>query len=150
MNKGESPIFILVVVLVLVVYAFWSVKQNPVSTVDISQPINFIENTNNGGVNVAAPATTISYTQALAKYKDARIQLDQNCRAHPNNVTYKNNTNIMVDNRADLSRTVKVGSTFSIQAYGFKIVRLSSVTLPVTWYIDCDTSQNVATILIQN
>jgi len=55
----------------------------------------------------------------------------------------------MIDNRAPVARTVKVGSTFPIKAYGFKIVNLSSATLPATWYVDCDSSQNVATILIQ-
>ncbi|TSC78089.1 MAG: hypothetical protein G01um101424_223 [Parcubacteria group bacterium Gr01-1014_24] len=148
MNKGDSPVFILVIVLILVIYGFWLVKKNPVPTYT-NQPTDSVENANDGSVNVTFPATSISYAQALVKYKDARLQLDQECRATPANVTYKNNTNIMIDNRAPISRAVKVGSVFSIKAYGFKIVKLSSLTLPATWYVDCDKSQNVAAILIQ-
>ena len=91
----------------------------------------------------------LSYAEALAKYKDARIQLDDRCQASPNNVTYKNNTSIMIDNRSPMTRSVKVGSTYTIKGYGFKIVKLSSSQLPIQWLVDCDKSQNVATILIQ-
>ena len=108
-----------------------------------------VEDTSEGSVNVGVSASSISYANALLKYKDARIQLDKICQATPNNVTFKNNTSIMIDNRAPVARTVKVGSTFSIKAWGFKIVKLQSATLPVTWLMDCDKSQNVATILIQ-
>ena len=55
----------------------------------------------------------------------------------------------MIDNRSGTARTVRVSSNYSIPAYGFKIVKLSSPTTPAIWYIDCDKSQNVATILIQ-
>jgi len=97
----------------------------------------------------ASPQVTLSYQEALVKYKDARIQLDKTCQASPDKMTFKNGTNIMIDNRAAVSRTVKVGSTFTIKPYGFKIVRLSSDTIPATWLVDCDGSQNVSTILIQ-
>lgn len=108
-----------------------------------------IEDTSTGSVNASSPAVTISYANALIKYKDARIQLNAACQTIPNNMTFKNGTNIMIDNRAPVALTVKVGSVFTIKAYGFKIVKLSSATLPATWLVDCGTSQNVATILIQ-
>ncbi|MFN4181570.1 MAG: hypothetical protein ACK4FA_02660 [Candidatus Paceibacteria bacterium] len=95
-----------------------------------------------------APAK-MSYADALAKYKDARIQLDAECRAVPNNVTYKDGTEIMLDNRAGVSRTVTLGSTFTIGAYDFKIVKISSNVLPYTYLVDCGDKQNVATILVQ-
>lgn len=101
-----------------------------------------------GGVKTPAPAS-ISYAEALVKYRNNRIQLDVACQASPNNVTYKNGTSIMIDNRSANSRVVKVGSIFNIKPWDFKIVKLSSSTLPVTWLVDCDKSQNVATILIQ-
>lgn len=108
-----------------------------------------IEDISAGSVNAGKPAPTISYAGALAKYKNARIQLDKMCQAVPHNVTYKNGANIMIDNRAPIARTVKIGAEFSIKAWGFKIVKISSAKLPATWLIDCDKSQNVATILIQ-
>ena len=98
-------------------------------------------------MNVSKPA--LSYQNALAKYKDVRIQLNANCQADPTQMTFKNGTEIMMDNRSPKDRTVKVGSIYNIKAWGFKIVKLSSATLPATWLVDCDKSQNVATILIQ-
>lgn len=108
------------------------------------------EDTTAGSVNTSAPqSATLSYQQALVKYADARIQIDSTCQVSPNNVTYKNGTNIMLDNRSAVTRTIKLGSTYTIKPYGFKIVRLSSSTLPSTLLMDCDSSQNVATVLIQ-
>ena len=93
---------------------------------------------------------SLSYDAAVAQYKDRRIQLDPNCQAVPNTVTYKDNTGIMIDNRSSKARTVKVGTTFVIAPYGFKIVVLPDVYLKSrTVLVDCDQSQNVATVLIQ-
>jgi len=95
-------------------------------------------------------ATSMSYDDALVKYADRRIQLDTNCQAHPNNVTYKDNTGIMIDNRSPKTRTIKIGTTFTIKPYGFKIVTLPDIYLKSnSILVDCDQSQNVATILIQ-
>ena len=99
---------------------------------------------------VGAGAVSISYAQALVKYADRRIQLDKTCQARPNNVTYKDNTGIMIDNRSPETRTVKVGTTYTIKPYGFKIVVLPDIYLKAkTILVDCDQSQNVATILVQ-
>lgn len=150
MGKDQKILVELIVVLVLVGFGFWSMKNNFVSNIDTNQPRSSAQDSNEGRINnVGAPPASISYADALVKYKDFRIQLDQSCQARPNNVTYKNNTFIMIDNRASVSRVVKVGSTFSLKGYGFKILKLSSAILPATWYVDCDKSQNVATILIQ-
>ncbi len=94
-------------------------------------------------------AASMSYAQALETYKDRRIQFDKACQATPNNVTYKNGTKIMLDNRAGVARTININGAVSLPAYGFKIVTLSSSTLPKTILVDCGTGQNVATILIQ-
>ena len=91
----------------------------------------------------------MSYADALAKYKDARIQFDAECRAVPNNVTYKDGTEIMLDNRGASARTFTLGSTFTIGAYDFKIVKVTSNVLPYTYLVDCGDKQNVATILVQ-
>src|SRR5258708_267492 len=151
-NKNLWASVIIVVVLVAGI-AYWAMNRNSTSEqspLAAQTPVTSTEDTTAGSVNSSAsPLATLSYQQALLKYKDARIQLDKTCQATPNNVTYKNGTNIMIDNRAPVARTVKVGSTISIKGWGFKIVKLSSSTLPATWLVDCDTSQNVATILIQ-
>jgi hypothetical protein len=93
---------------------------------------------------------SIAYADALIKYADRRIQLDKTCQAHPNTVTYKDNTGIMIDNRSPQTRTVKVGITFTIKPWGFKIVVLPNVYLTSkTLLVDCGQYQNVATILVQ-
>jgi len=149
MNKGENAIIILVIVAVLAVYGLWSMRNNPISTVNYNQPIPFVGYTNNNPINIINYMPTAGYEQALLEYKNARIQLDKNCQATPNYVTYKNDTNIMIDNRSAIARTVKVGSVYTIEPYGFKIIKLLSPILPVTWFINCDNSPNVATILLQ-
>ena len=105
---------------------------------------------NTGSKNTSVINTSISYADALVKYADRRIQLDPMCQAHPNNITYKDNTGIMIDNRSEKTRTIKIGATFTIKPWGFKIVVLPDVYLKTTTIlVDCDQSQNVATILIQ-
>lgn len=108
------------------------------------------EDVSAGSVNAPVKKVpSISYADALIKYKEARIQIDEDCQAFPNNVTYKNGTSIMIDNRAGVARKVKVGGVYDIKAYSFKIIKLESKTLPETLLVDCDTFQNVATILVQ-
>jgi len=100
-------------------------------------------------VKSTTPPVSYSYAEALVKFKDKRIQLEESCQAIPRTMTFKNNTNIMLDNRAKVGRRVKIGDVITVKAYGFKIINISSAKLPATWYVDCDASQNVATILIQ-
>ena len=97
-------------------------------------------------------AVSMSYADALVKYKDYRIQLGEGsiCTATPRNVTYKNGSTIMLDNRSAISRSVTVGGTYSIGAYDFALVKLASNKTPETFYVDCNNQQNVATILIQD
>ncbi|MEK7227921.1 MAG: hypothetical protein AAB681_01030, partial [Patescibacteria group bacterium] len=91
-----------------------------------------------------------SYANALVKYKDRRIQFDDTCRAFPSTVTYKDNTGIMLDNRSAQTRIIKVGSTYTVKPYGFKIIVLPDIYLKSkTLLVDCGAAQNVATILIQ-
>lgn len=112
---------------------------------------------NPGAAAVSAPATgqkaapaKLSYTEAVKKYTDRRIQFDANCQAVPNNVAYKNGTEIMFDNRAGISRKILFNTkSYTIPAYGFIIVAASSQTLPGITYIDCGDRQNVGKVLIQ-
>ncbi len=153
MEKNHKIFIELVIVLVLVVFGLWSLKQSPAPVVNDNGAVAVTptpsEDVNQGSVNAGAPAASIAYQDALVKYKDARLQLDKDCQASPHNMTFKNNAYLMVDNRAPVTRTVHIGSVFPIKAYGFKIVKLSSATLPATWYVDCDKSQNISTLLIE-
>lgn len=142
-----------VVVVLVIIFAF---KMRAPGSLQTGEPaenemtaLEPSEDVGPGSINASSPAAPISYQNALLKYKDARLQLDTTCQGSPDRMTFKNGTNIMIDNRSPNTRTVKVGSTFTIKPWGFKIVNLSSATLPATWYVDCDQSQNVSTILIQ-
>ena len=142
----------IVIIVLIVVFAGKGKKNDELATVpasDISADIS----APNDGVNNLKPSRTeeekLSYENALRIYRNARIQLDGNCQAKPNKVTYKNGSKFMIDNRAGVARIVKIGSVFVIPAHGFKIITLSNSILPQTYFIDCDQSQNVATILLQ-
>jgi hypothetical protein len=146
MNKNKNLWIGIVVIVVVVLLGWWLMNKNSTTVSDTSTQATEDTTAGSADMGTAAP---LSYAQALAKYKDARLQLDSVCQASPDKMTFKNNQLLMVDNRAPVARTVKVGSTFGIKAYGFKIVKLSSGNLPATWLVDCGTSQNVASILIE-
>jgi cytoskeletal protein RodZ len=158
-NKNRNLwIWIVVVVIVLIGVVMWATNSSAPTVTNNNTPtadqtnaleVQSTEDLSIGSVDVGAPAASLSYSQALVKYKDARLQLDKVCQASPDKMTFKNNALLMVDNRAPVARTVRVGSVFPIKAYGFKIVKLTSTTLPVTWKVDCDASQNVSSILIE-
>lgn len=161
-NKNKNLwTWIIIILIVVVGLVLWSMmgSNNP-TPVGVSAPIVQTptavlpvptEDLSAGSVDVGAPAASISYANALIKYKDARLQLDANCQADAQNqkMAFTNNALLMVDNRAPVARTVHIGSVFTIKAYSFKIIKLYSAKLPATWLVDCDTSQNVATILIE-
>ena len=159
-NNKNMWIGIVVIIIIIGVALFFSLRNKkvavdttvapladnnalePDSTLDISD----IVGTSTTGV---APVS-ISYAEALIKYADRRIQFNKECQASPFSVTYKDNSGIMLDNRAPVSRVIKVGTNYTIKAYGFKIVVLPDIYLKSkTLLVDCDKQQNVATILVQ-
>jgi uncharacterized protein YxeA len=152
-NKKNLILIVLVIIIVLAGYFVWKqIKQPKIETV-----VTQIESTEDVGDATSTKSGTnivpsLSYQKALVLYKDKRIQFDKDksvCAATPNHATYKSGTTIMLDNRANEARTIKIGATYTVKAYGFKLVKLSSTKLPVTWLVDCDEHQNVATILLQ-
>ena len=147
-NSTKNTLVWVVVIVVLVVGGYFLMRSNKdTQEVVVAEPES-VEDTSEG--SATSPTNSpLKYADALALYADRRIQLYTVCQAHPSNVTYKVGTTIMVDNRSPQTAKVRLAGTFSIKPYGFKIVKLSSTTLPSTLYVDCGTSQNVATILIQ-
>jgi hypothetical protein len=98
----------------------------------------------------AASATPAqSYTQLVQKYGNARIQFSQTCQATPAMSTFRNNAEILLDNRSNQAHSVSIGgNTYSLSAYGYQVVTLSSSTLPSALTVNCDKSVNVATIRV--
>ena len=153
-NKLNKILYLSIgILIVVIIFVFLSINKNVIPVQDVGQNIDqtivSTEDTSAGSINTDKSTSSMSYAQALAKYKDTLIQFDETCQVIPSNVTYKNNTFIMIDNRVPIDRTVKIDSVYNIKSYSFKIIKLSSNTLPMKWLIDCDQSQNVATVSIE-
>ncbi len=98
--------------------------------------------------NASAPQT--AYTDLVKQYGDRRLQFDAGCQVSPNTMTYRNGTSIMLDNRSDVAKTVKIGSAqYNLGAKGYMIVLLNSTSLPKDLAISCNNSPNVGKILLQ-
>ena len=111
-----------------------------------------IEDVTTGSVHSSIDvAALMTYQDAIAKYGDRRIQFLPSCQANPHTVTFKNKTELMLDNRSANARSIHMGTlgTFPIKAWGFKIIDLTSTMLPNVLAIDCDQLQNVALLTIQ-
>lgn len=96
------------------------------------------------------PVLPNTYGDAVAQFSDRRIQFDMYCQANPVNNTYKNGSQIMLDNRSGDARIISLnGVQYNLAGYGWKIVTLNAKTLPATWAVDCGSAKNVSKVLIQ-
>ncbi|MDO8669046.1 MAG: hypothetical protein Q7K65_02000 [Candidatus Buchananbacteria bacterium] len=101
-------------------------------------------------VATAPKSNNANYNADLIKYGTNRIQFQENCQSVPNNMVFKNGTAVMLDNRASIQHVVKIDSkSYTIGAYNYTTITLSNSKLPHTILVDCDKSQNVATILLE-
>jgi hypothetical protein len=157
-NKKTIWIVIGVIVIIAIALLVWKMKANPAVTDQTPAAEEIVPEGTQDVDQGTAPTTTgatvapisISYQNALKQYATRRIQLNEQCQAAPNTVTYKDNTGIMIDNRSSKTITVKVGTTFTIKPYGFRIVVLPDIYLKSQKIlVDCDKMQNVATVLVQ-
>lgn len=98
----------------------------------------------------AGSAALRTYTDLVAQYEGRRIQFDINCQAVPGQLTFKNGTKIMIDNRSGDPRSVKIGNQqYNLKGYGYQIITLSSSSLPSTLMINCGAAVNSGQILLQ-
>jgi hypothetical protein len=97
-----------------------------------------------------APASGLTYTQAINKYKDHRIQFDAACTTTPSQISLKNNVTMMFDNRSATPRSFFLDRVeYHLTAFGFRLVTLSKSPLPHTVVVDCGTGRNNAKIILQ-
>lgn len=126
-----------------------SEQQVPTNEQTTSEPTSTVTSS---GSQVKAPVPVekkLTYEQALLVYADKRFQFDSLCQASPAQRVVKNNSEIMLDNRANVARPIYIdGTRYSLTAYGFKIVKLSSNNLPHTTIIDCGTGKNSAKVIL--
>ena len=148
-NKTLLWVVVAVVIVVIVVMARRS-NTTPVASPTITASTSISVSS----APKATPAQTnkpiLSYQEALNKYGGTRFQFNSACQATPTHMVIKKGSAIMLDNRANVARTVSVGTTkYSLMPYGFRIVVPTSKTYPATMLIDCGAQQNVATLLIE-
>ena len=102
------------------------------------------------GTTGTGAAANLSYNDALKKYGTNRIQFNAACQTTPSSVTYKSGTQVMFDNRSAGTHTITFnGTKHTIAGYGYAIIGMFAAKYPTTVLVDCDKSQNVATVLIQ-
>lgn len=91
-----------------------------------------------------------AYASALKKYAGNYIQFNSSCQAIPANVTFKNGTAVMFDNRSDKQITISLDDNkFVIKAFDYLAMKVTSKVLPKTISLSCNSSYNVGQILIQ-
>jgi hypothetical protein len=146
----NKRLWVLLGVVVVVLMVFWIIQSRHHNSTS-SQNTSANSQTNTPTPQpTPPPSNNAAYNQALVTYTSRRIQFQQSCQAVPNVVVYKTGTTIMLDNRASISHTIKMdGVSYLIGAYNFRLVTLSNSKLPHMTLIDCDKSQNVATITIE-
>ena len=99
--------------------------------------------------------TNLSYQQAISLYEGRRFQFTftskEGCEINPYYATFKEGTNIMLDNRENRAITVYLdGIGYNIGAYNFKIVRLSTLAQLIhTINVNCDKGKNNGQIMLQ-
>lgn len=101
-----------------------------------------------------APAPATSYTQLVKEYIDRRIQFSDsyygNCEATPSSPVFKNGASILLDNRTSSAKVITVGANkYSLAAYGYQVVTLSSSNLPKELLLSCGSTVNTGKILLQ-
>lgn len=125
-------------------------KASGTPTASVSGSVTPTPKTSVATPKASAAPTNLSYGEAIKVYAGTRIQFNAQCQASPNSITIKNGQSIMLDNRSGDARWFKVGGTdYYIAGYGFRILSLSSKTLPQTYVIDCGSAQNVAKVTVQ-
>ncbi len=141
-------LFGLISLVVLNNYKNKGTDPNPVAyiqTEDISGgSVNALQT--NGSIAPPEVVKLLSYQEAVSIYAGKIIEIDSDCKAVPNTMTFKNNTKVMINNNSDTLKTLKVGKSIGVNARSFKIVNLSSSKLPNKLIVDCNTIKGIANI----
>ena len=99
---------------------------------------------------VPVATSNLSYSQLVVQYGANRIQFNQDCQAQPSSMVLKNSTGILLDNRSNKTQVIALnGASYTLVPYGYRVVTLSSATLPKVLSVSCNDSVNTGTINLQ-
>lgn len=157
MNQRRKKFYMTsgIIILVLLVVALWArqLAQAPEGFYGSPTPSASATASRTPSVRkaTATPSASLqSYESALKQYGNHRIQFDMYCQASPSRLSVSNGTSVMLDNRSGDARVISVGGVgYSLDGYGWKVVTVSSKTLPATIGLDCGSGRNVGTIVVQ-
>lgn len=140
-------------------------SESPIIAARPSINSGYINKQINGGLSSSQPqrfqtaTAQMDFQEAYKKFNERIIQIE-NCMAIPGlatlptHVTYKNGTQIMLDNRSQDSLEIHLGGKeYRLYGHEFALVTLSSNKLPATLHMDCqmgdDVGKNIAQITLQ-
>lgn len=94
--------------------------------------------------------SNLSYTQLVAQYGSNRIQFDQDCKGQPGSMVLKNGAGVLLDNRSNKTQVITLnGVSYTLVPYGYRVVTVSSSSLPKAVGVSCNDSINSGMINLQ-
>jgi hypothetical protein len=155
-SKKYIYIVVGIVVLAIAAWGIYAYNHQNNNTTDNTQQAVVPGNSNNTQPATATPETANTplhtvkqYEAALITYAKVRIQFLA-CQARPNTMTLKNPATIMLDNRSTTVSKIMIDKrSYYVPGLDYMIVTISEPLLPVHSQVDCNASQNVATLLIE-
>lgn len=161
-QQKEIGIAVIVFIVVLILVALFSRESsNKVAPVN-ETPGNETTTTTPTSTPQAQPAAkpktpstaqidqAAAYASALKKYAGNYIQFNPSCQAIPANVTFKNGTAVMFDNRSTKQITISLDDNkFTIKPFDYLVMKVTSKVLPKTISVSCNSAYNVGQILLQ-
>ena len=155
-SKNISLWFVIVVAVVLVVWTF-SNKEGGINLEETPETVNEGSGPEAGAPVISGPgqgqftqSQIQAYSTLVNQYGDRRVQFDEGCQVRPAEVTFKNGTSVMFDNRSPSARTIRIANqSYYFPPYGYRIMTLSSASVPSTLIIGCDNAVEVGKILLQ-
>lgn len=150
-KKAVIGAVILVVIAGFSVNALTKKEKVPVDTTPIEEVVPEVPAPIKKPVVKPTPVQVVetrTYTEVSAAYKNKTVQFNNECGVaiFPQTV-FKTGTDVLLDNRGATSATVSfAGATFTLPAYGFKVVSLDKAG---SFTVDCNSQKNVATLIVQ-
>ena len=159
MNKSWT----IVIVIAVIVGAIWwfngggsnvalspDASTSPTALGATKTPAGYKATPSTSSTPIPVVTSTLSYSQLVAQYGSNRIQFNQDCQASPSSMVLKNSTGILLDNRSNKTQVISLnGSSYTLVPYGYRVVTVSSSTLPKVLGVSCNGSVNTGTINLQ-